>query len=163
MPPPRPAFPKPTNTQPSSHIKPKLPHTQHTERECLSGSGGPRAKKGNKERSGDGREQELKKDRELWARLDELEREEEEYLAKEKERELAAAEKAIAAVEDEQTSRTRFSDDSGKGKHVTANTRSHESKELAAASAGPLRITIKHTPLQDAAAPKTVCMIQSYM
>ena len=117
------------------------------------------AKKGSRERGGDGRQREMKKDRELWARLDELEREEEEYLAKEKERELAAAEKAD---EDKPTSRTRFSDDSEEGKHVTANVkeRSHKSKELAAASAGPLRITIKHTPSQDTAAPKTVCMMQ---
>ena len=117
------------------------------------------AKKGSRERGGDGRQREMKKDRELWARLDELEREEEEYLAKEKERELAAAEKAD---EDKPTSRTRFSDNSEEGNHVTANVkeRSHKSKELAAASAGPLRITIKHTPSQDTAAPKTVCMMQ---
>ena len=106
------------------------------------------AKKGSREGGGDGRERAMKKDRELWARLDELEREEEEYLAKEKERELAAAEKAIAADEDKPTSRTRFSDDSEEGKHVIANVkeRSHKSKELAAASAGPLRITVEHTP-----------------
>ena len=120
------------------------------------------AKKGNKERSGDGREREGDKDRELWARLDELEREEEEYLANERERELAAAEKVIAADEDEPTSGSRFSDDSEEEKHVTANVRerSHKSEDLAVASAGPLRITIKHTPSQDTPAPKTVCMIQ---
>ena len=120
------------------------------------------AKKGSTERGGDDREREMKKDGELWVRLDELEREEEVYLTKEKERELAAAEKAIAADEDKPTSRTRFSDDSEEGKHVTANVkeRSHKSKELAAASAGPLRITIKHTPSQNTAAPKTVCMMQ---
>ena len=164
MPPPRPAFPKPANTQPSSHIKPKPPltpqHTEGMEAQSRSASGELMAKKGNEERSGNGREREGDKDRELWARLDELEREEE-YLANERERELAAAEKAIAADVDEPTSRSRFSDDSEEDKHVTANVRerSRKSEDLATASAGPLRITIKHTPSQDAPAPKTVYMI----
>ena len=158
VPPPRPAFPKPANTQPSSHIKPKPPHTpQHTGGVEAQSRSGPMAKKGNIERSGDGREREGDKDRELWARLDELEREEEEYLANEREQELAAAEKAIAADEDEPTSRNRFSDDSEEEKHVTANVRERSQKsDLAADSASPLRITIKHTPSQDAPAPKTV-------
>ena len=161
--PPRPAFPKPTNTQPSSHIKPKPPHTpQHTGGVEAQSQSGPMAKKGNIETSGDGREREGDKDRELWARLDELEKEEEEYLANERERELATVEKAIAADVDEPTSRSRFSDDSEEEKHVTANVRerSHKSEDLAADSASPLRITIKHTPSQDAPAPKTVCIIQ---
>ena len=62
VPPPRPAFPKPTNTQPSSHIKPKPPHTQHTEgveAQSRSASGGPMAKKGSRERGG---QQEMKKE-----------------------------------------------------------------------------------------------------
>jgi Mg2+ and Co2+ transporter CorA len=118
------------------------------------------------------REQEVERDRELWTRLDELEREEEEYLAKERERELAAATnelsdekgKHVAENEDKPTIRTRFSDDSEEEKYFTVNVkgRSQKSKQLAATS-GPLRITVKHTPSQDAAAPKMVCMIHSYM
>lgn len=103
----------------------------------------------------------VEKERELWARLDELEREEEEYLAKERERELAAAaanklneEERISDGDDKPTARTKFCNVSEEGKHVTANIKEgpEKSRKLAAAS-GPLRITVKHTPSKDTATP----------
>ena len=110
------------------------------------------------------REREAEKNIELWAHLDELEREEEEYLAKERERELAAAnkQKGMAEGEDKPTTRTRFSDASEEKKHVTVKVK--EGPHKLAVASGPLRIIVKHTPSQDTAAPikaKMVCPIQS--
>lgn len=174
MPPPRPAFPKSTHAQPSSHIKSKPSHSQHTERvetHSLPAPGVPVAKKGGKKGGEGSHEREVEKDRELWARLDELEREEEEYLAKERERELAVAtdklceEKGVAKDEDKPTIRTKLSDDLKEREHVTMKVKggSHESKQVAATS-DPLRITVKHTLSQDTAALATankVCIILS--
>ena len=163
VPPPRPAFPKSTNKQSSSHIKPKSEY-KRVETQSQSASGMAVAKKTDRQESTDSGAREVEKDRELWARLEELEREEEEYLSREgeeREREPAAThrneEKEIAEGGDKPIIRTKFSEEK---ERVTVEIKevSPNSKESVVA-AGPLRITVKHTPSQDTAAPTRVKMV----
>ena len=115
-----------------------------------------------------------KTDDELWARLDELEREEEEYLLKEKEGEKeedvtasVCEEKETATSnkeETERTTRTSEADTLGaarekmsprkKAEKLPSSTGSSKSTTLSSAgapvAAAPLRISVKHSSTQPA-------------
>ena len=123
------------------------------------------AKKGSKQGSRNSRTRETEEDRELWARLDELEREEEEYLAKEREereRESASTvrneEREIVEGGVKPASRTKISEERERVAVEVKATSKHS-----AVAAGPLKITIKHTPSKDTAAPTRVKMVCIYM
>lgn len=107
-------------------------------------------KEGNRVRVTESRETETgKSEKELWDRLDELEREEEEFLAKEKEeeeREVAAETgKENASNREEVVARTT-SEGSVAGEWMT--TKAPQTSKTETAAAAPLRITVKHSSSQ---------------
>ena len=158
MPPPRPAFPKQvTTTQSPPQAKPSL-HEQ-TRGRTHPPSSKVQLTASQPEREGridarvtEPRESEVgRSEKQLWARLDELEREEEEYLAKEKEEE----ERAVATEAEKETAPSRegsatitTSDEGMADESMTTKAKdvSQTSIEpLTVTAAAPLRITVKHS------------------
>ena len=178
MPPPRPAFPK-TAAATSSQTK-STSHDQSNVRDHPSS-----AKRSTDEqtlergrdggaRGGEDEPRGPKTDEELWARLDELEREEEEYLVNEKEGEkeedvtASVGEKketeTSSKEETERTTRTSEADTPGAAREKMSPRKKAEklpsagssSKSTTLASTGapvaaaPLRISVKHSSTQPA-------------
>ena len=145
--------------------KPLHEHNKRAETPSQSAIGGISTAKGEAGKGGS-KISEVDKDRDLWARLDELEKEEEEYLAKERERELAVAvdklseEKRMAESGERPVARTTSSNISKEKEHNIGKEAPPKSKQ--SVDSGPLRIAVKHTPQQETAVSakaKTVYII----
>ena len=173
VPPPRPAFPKASSTHPSSHAKSTRSHDQprastdylSTKSKQIGGEQKAKLKVG--ERVTDTRETE-KSVEELWARLDELEKEEKEYLAhkKEEEDDDDDDEKAAMAVKSDKEKWTAERKTS-KERDEKVMAMAKKAKKVPVKSTGvstvatpPLKITVRHTSSQlDASSEiKEVCL-----
>ena len=98
--------------------------------------------------SGSTESRETEGDKELWARLDELEKEEEVYLAKEREEEerVAAMDGEEETTHDKEKLTARpTSDDTVVTEKKRATTEAKDLSTRSPAAANPLRITVKHT------------------
>lgn len=168
VPPPRPAFPKQGTTAQSppraipslSHERTKRGRTHPSSSKVQLTSNQPEREK-KEELTGahvtEPRESEVgKSEKELWARLDELEREEEEYLAKERgeEQQRAVANEAEKATASSREGlATRTTSDNGVADDESITTKAKHLPQASAepstvTAAAPLRITVKHSSSQ---------------